>query len=384
MKKLLILLTAVFAMSMTAKAQEWKNDHARVQAVADFLKKFRLVTQETPKYAVMNYPITYYDVYAIIGRWTNTRDVGISDVVRMTPEQQKELAEQASQLYQSKMKLELATDDKLSKAIHHRLNIQSELGPYTNATKGFYLSMSMESFFNLMTFQADLNDLLKDARLPSTFKAPAMPPRVTGRSSDGKGLIIETRDNPYHPLRQYGHVTGMQIMVLNNNTHKKHHFLIKANNWKESFTGEFSEMGINDPNDINISLYSRWYYHAIDSTYTYSEFTEKEDYIDGRPYIKIGDKNKVTVQYQNYHRNNETFNWDFTFETNCDEVTVEPLTSWPSNPRIVGNKLVVTVCYDRRHYTPNQGSVKLIGKKGDEKVEVTVIITDSTIFDVDV
>ena len=167
MKKLMILLTAVFAMSMTAKAQDWLGDNARVKAVSDFLQKFRLVTQETPKYAVMNYPITYYDVYAITGKWTNPRNVAVNDVVVMTLDQQKDLASQASQLYvinnQSKMAMELATDDQLNKAIQHRFNIQSEQGPYNHTTKGFYLSMPSKSNIAKSIFKKDLEKILSSS-----------------------------------------------------------------------------------------------------------------------------------------------------------------------------------------------------------------------------
>lgn len=163
----MIILTAVFAMSMTAEAQSWKNDISRVKAVSDFLKKFRLVATESAatSYAVMNFPITYYDVYAITGKWTNPKKVAIDAVVVMTLDQQKELASQASQLYirnnQSKMKVELATDDQLSKALEKRLNIQSELGPYNFTTKGFYLSMSFKSNTARSTFQKELEKIHK-------------------------------------------------------------------------------------------------------------------------------------------------------------------------------------------------------------------------------
>ena len=166
MKKLMILLTAVFAMSITANAQDWKADLARVKAVSDFLKKFSLVTQGSAatSYAVMNYPITYYDVYAITGKWTNPRNVGINDVVVMTLDKQKDLASQASQLYvinnQSKMAMELATDDQLNKAIQKRINIQSESGPYNHSTKGFYLSMPFKSNTVKLRFKKELEKIL--------------------------------------------------------------------------------------------------------------------------------------------------------------------------------------------------------------------------------
>lgn len=165
----MILLTAVFAMSMTANAQDWKADLERVKAVSDFLKKFSLVTQGSAatSYAVMNYPITYYDVYAITGKWTNPRNVAVNDVVVMTLDQQKDLASQASQLYvinnQSKMAMELATDDQLNKAIQHRFNIQSEQGPYNHTTKGFYLSMPSKSNIAKSIFKKDLEKILSSS-----------------------------------------------------------------------------------------------------------------------------------------------------------------------------------------------------------------------------
>lgn len=142
-------------MSMAAHAQDWLEDYNRSKAIGDFLSKFRVVLKENPKYAVMNYPITYYDIYAITGEYTNPKNVGIDEVVMMPDNEQKEIAKKASLLYVnastkvSKLKTEVARPIQLSKAIQHRINIQSEGGPYTYATKGFYLSIPYESYLSL-------------------------------------------------------------------------------------------------------------------------------------------------------------------------------------------------------------------------------------------
>ena len=300
MKKLLILLTAILAMSMTAKAQDWLGDHARVKAVSDFLKKFRLVSQETPKYAVTNYPITYYDVYAITGTWTNTRNEAINDVVMLSVTKQIDMAKQASQLYvvnrQNKMKFNLATDTQLNKAINHRFNIQSELGPYNHTTKGFYLSMLADSYKNLQQFQKKLEKILQNSRqrggqTDAATLNPPMPPKVTGRSSDGSGLIIKTNNNPDNVIRQFDNVRGMQILVTNNKTQQQHTFLVKANDWKENIKISFSDLGITDPDDIDITLCSRWYYLSSNASFAYSECSSKENYKDKRGNGQRRDRN---------------------------------------------------------------------------------------------
>lgn len=291
MRKLMILLTAFFAMNMTAKAQDWLGDPARVKAVSDFLKKFRLVTQETPKYAVMNYPITYYDVYAITGEWTNPRNVAINDVIVLSQTKQIDMAKQASQFYvvnrQSKIKFNRATDSQLSKAIHHRLNIQSELGPYNYTTKGFYLSMSGDSYKNLQQFQKKLEKILQNPRgrrgqTDAATLNPPMPPKVTGRSSDGRGLIIKTNNNPDNVTSQHGNIRGLQILVTNNKTQEQHTFLVKVSDWKENVKITFSDLGITDPEDIDITLCSRWYYLSSNASFAYSEYSSKENYKDKR------------------------------------------------------------------------------------------------------
>ena len=126
----------------------------------------------------------------------------------------------------------------------------------------------------------------------------------------------------------------------------------------------------------DITAYAQWYLQPDVSAADiyYSPRSEKGE--EGDLFIKIGQNNTITVSYQN---NLTTFY--FNFDTNCDNVTVEPLSPWPYNPRIEGKNLYVSINGDDQT-AGHHGQLKLIGRKGNKEVEVTVNVDDTSIFDV--
>ena len=146
MKKTILTMLAIFAMTLTVSAQMPTNPE-QLKALYDFSSKFTLVRIKSVKpYAVMYYPVTYYDYFAGMGKKMNPRNVGINAVYALSDAEKKKLVAQLNKL-DKKITVRLATNKELTDAINNRrYNIQSENGPYNVVTKGFYISMDEASY----------------------------------------------------------------------------------------------------------------------------------------------------------------------------------------------------------------------------------------------
>lgn len=141
-------MVAVFAMTTTVSAQ-MPADKGQLKALYDFSSKFTLVKPQSghlKPYAVMWYPVTYYDYYAGTGKKMNPRSVGINAVYMLSDVEKKKFVEKLNKL-DKKITVRLASNEELRTAIdNRRYNIQSENGPYNVVTKGFYISMDQASY----------------------------------------------------------------------------------------------------------------------------------------------------------------------------------------------------------------------------------------------
>ena len=128
-------------------------DQGRISAIKGFATKFVVVNK---KFAVMNYPVTYYDYYAIYGKKaTPPAGRGITEVMYITDTQKKNIAETATKYFTGST-IRVATSAVLHEALQRHLNIQSESGPYNSVTKGFYLYMDYKSYQNFMKYVQSL------------------------------------------------------------------------------------------------------------------------------------------------------------------------------------------------------------------------------------
>lgn len=90
-------------------------------------------------------------------------------------------------------------------------------------------------------------------------------PKVLGLTKDGEGLNVHTGDEPAASLLQdpeNPYVTGMQMVVINNKTKKKKQFNVPLEQCGQEVKIPFSKVGITDPDDIDVSVRTRWYYDA--------------------------------------------------------------------------------------------------------------------------
>lgn len=140
MKKNLIL-TILFAMAvLNASAQ-----HGSTGELVNLAQKFMLIKTKKP-YAVMSYPVTYWDYYIITGKNIRPTYRSAVDVAPISGHEDRvKVAKKASQLY-SGITVHVATASELHTALGLRYNISSENGPYSHATSGFYLAMDYDSY----------------------------------------------------------------------------------------------------------------------------------------------------------------------------------------------------------------------------------------------
>lgn len=106
-------------------------------------------------------------------------------------------------------------------------------------------------------------------------------PKVLGTTKDGTGLNVHTGDKPAAKLLQdpeNPYVTGMQMVVINNKTKKKKLFNVPLEQCGQEVKIPFASVGIKDPDDIDISVRTRWYYENKFGGYYYSPAAKRVNY----------------------------------------------------------------------------------------------------------
>lgn len=144
MKNRILILTMLLAAfvtgsALTAGAQNLSQQR-RAQLKASSTK-FTLVKVGKNKknwFALMYFPVSYGDYYGVTGVNKRPRNESITDVMMMSDTDKKKFLK-ALNAFDKKMKFHIASTSELYKALNLHYNIQSENGPYSIATKGFYL-----------------------------------------------------------------------------------------------------------------------------------------------------------------------------------------------------------------------------------------------------
>lgn len=144
MKKILVLMIAVFAMSMTASAQKVSRDE-QANAMIDMMRMFVPVGKE---FAVMTYPVTWRE-YRVISGKKPPKGTSIMSVVMLSSPEQKKVADDLTKHDGNGVKYRVATSAELQKALQKKINISSETGPRNYATKGFYLAISYNDYLKI-------------------------------------------------------------------------------------------------------------------------------------------------------------------------------------------------------------------------------------------
>lgn len=109
------------------------------------------------------------------------------------------------------------------------------------------------------------------------YYQPAQAPKVLGETRDGGGLSIHTGEAPNAELVERHYLAGMQLAVTNNATGKKKTFTVPLEKCGKEVKLPYAEIGITDPQDIDITLLTRWY-NTWGEEIFYSPATEKVNY----------------------------------------------------------------------------------------------------------
>lgn len=91
------------------------------------------------------------------------------------------------------------------------------------------------------------------------YYQPAQPPKVLGETQDGGGLNIHTGDAPSRELADKHYLAGMQLAIVNNATGRSKTFTVPLEKCGKEVKIPYEEIGISDPQNIDITLRTRWY-----------------------------------------------------------------------------------------------------------------------------
>lgn len=144
MKKILVLMIALLAVTTTVSAQKVSREE-QANAMIDMMRMFAPVGKE---FAVMTYPVTWRQ-YRVISGKKLPKGTSIMSVVMLSSPEQKKVADAMTKNDGNGVKYRVATSAELQKALQKRINISSEAGPHTHVTKGFYLAISYNDYLKI-------------------------------------------------------------------------------------------------------------------------------------------------------------------------------------------------------------------------------------------
>ena len=160
MKKIFLTMFVLTVITLTATAQDGNRRSAQISLAQKFvLVKYDKDDQKT-WYAVMSFPVTYYNYYAVTGRNIRPQNKDINSVIMMGDNEKQKFAHAASNLFDG-VTFRVASTTELHRALSKHFNIQSENGPYSCATNGFYLSCSYKTYKRMKKL---INEYLSDKK----------------------------------------------------------------------------------------------------------------------------------------------------------------------------------------------------------------------------
>ena len=143
-------MLVLFALVQAATAQETEKVSGNQRsAQISLAQKFMLIKYDKNNtktwYAVMSYPVTYYNYYAVYGKNVKPYGKDINDVMMMGDKKRHDFAAAASSLF-SGLSIHVATATELHRALAKHYNLSSENGPYSHTTNGFYLACDYSTY----------------------------------------------------------------------------------------------------------------------------------------------------------------------------------------------------------------------------------------------
>lgn len=121
----------------------------------------------------------------------------------------------------------------------------------------------------------------------------SVPPTISGRNQKDDGLVIKADYTLSSDLVKQGYVTGMAFRVTNNKTKTKKVVEVPIDSfpvweYEKTLQIKYDAMGINDIDDIDISIKSCWFYRSYDNKIYTSPYTKARTFKHKRKPVNKG------------------------------------------------------------------------------------------------
>ena len=138
MKKILVLMIAVFAMSMTANAQKLSDDERErvIENMISHMKKWG-------KWYITVTPVTWYEYWAVTGVKKHAKNVSVSKAAIVGDADQRKFCDVLNK-EAGKTFFMLMTKTEMFDA-HHQAGLHDDVS-YISFDHGFYVKMSVKNY----------------------------------------------------------------------------------------------------------------------------------------------------------------------------------------------------------------------------------------------
>ena len=147
MKKILVLMVAVFAMTMTASAQKKKiTKEQRNQVIENLIGRMRPV--DGCSWLITPEPISYYEYWVVTGKKKHDARTSVSNAAKVT-QAEKETFVYALNREAGRQVFSLPTRSEIQLA-HKKVGLHGDLSQLSTATAGcFWIKISKKMFKEL-------------------------------------------------------------------------------------------------------------------------------------------------------------------------------------------------------------------------------------------
>lgn len=146
MKKILVLMVAVFAMTMTASAQKKITKEQRNQVIENLIGRMKPV--DGSSWLITTEPISYYEYWVVTGKKKHDARISVSNAAKVT-QAEKETFVDALNREAGRQIFSLPTRSEIQLA-HKKVGLHGDLSQLSTATAGcFWIKISKKMFKEL-------------------------------------------------------------------------------------------------------------------------------------------------------------------------------------------------------------------------------------------
>ncbi len=143
MKKILLVMMAALAITMTADAQRKMSRDEQANVMINFMRKFVPVDK---RYAIINFPVTLYEYEAMTGTPV-PYGKSVNNVAIVSGAEQKRVADELTKADGQGIKYRVGTMGEA--AAGSKVGVHGELSQTSHVTKGFYIAISYNDYLKV-------------------------------------------------------------------------------------------------------------------------------------------------------------------------------------------------------------------------------------------